>query len=152
MESLKEIQHDNILELLGVYEDPKFYYLVTAKYESVPISETMFQKGKQFSESDAATFLKQLLQSLNCYHQQSLYFGSLSPSGIIYDLTKDVDERLLIVDYPLQLQLNSKHEQLKKAGYYAFDAPELNQEYWRRVSIKAADGKKLKNKDQENEY
>lgn len=53
LESVKLIEHDNLVTLQEVYEDSRFYYLIISKITGAPIF-TSISKIQPFSEKDAA--------------------------------------------------------------------------------------------------
>lgn len=60
---LKSLDHPNIVRLFDLYEDKKYYYMVTEYCDGGELFDRI-QKITIFSEAAAADFMRQLLSAL----------------------------------------------------------------------------------------
>ncbi|ETO29114.1 hypothetical protein RFI_08008, partial [Reticulomyxa filosa] len=95
--TLKRVNHENIVQLYDVYEDRHKLHLVM---EYLPGGELFDRIADvdSFSETQAAHYLKQILNALDHMHDQHILHLDLKPENIIFE-SKDTDAKLKLIDF-----------------------------------------------------
>lgn len=115
------MEHKHFVELDEVYEDTKFFYLVSKNSRHTPFFDKI-QDNKQFSELDAANIFKQLLKITSCCHRNEIYFGDMHPAYFNFD---EDDQSFKLVDFGLPIDYDNKRQNFIDLGQFFYQAPEI---------------------------
>lgn len=97
IDTLKELDHPNILRIYESFEDAKNYYVVTEFCDGGELFEEIIEWGK-FTEEDAAVLMKQILTCVNYCHKRNFVHRDLKPENILLEKDKGFDH-LKICDF-----------------------------------------------------
>ena len=78
---MNELDHPNIIKLYEYFEDARFIYLIFDYMKDGSLSEIL-QKKRQLSETQAADFLKNILEGINYLHNQDIIHKNMTPENI----------------------------------------------------------------------
>ena len=90
IDTLKELDHPNILRIFESFEDDKNYYVVTEFCDGGELFEEILEWGK-FTEEDAAVLMKQILTCVNYCHRRNFVHRDLKPENILLEKDKGFD-------------------------------------------------------------
>ncbi|CAD8176142.1 unnamed protein product [Paramecium octaurelia] len=121
--TLKELDHPNIVKLHELFQDAKSYYLVTEYLEG----GELFQKitdMKHFSEKMAADIMKQILAGVVHCHEKKVVHRDLKPENIIFE-NKKPNSNLKIIDFGTSRKMETNQNLTKRLGTPYYIAPEV---------------------------
>ena len=85
IETLRTVRHTNVMELLDVFEDRKNVHIVTPLYEGGELFDAITLRGRYtFSESDAASIVRQILLALECCWDSDIAHRDIKPENILF--------------------------------------------------------------------
>eukprot|EP01102_Stenamoeba_stenopodia_P019652 TRINITY_DN7469_c0_g2_i1.p1 TRINITY_DN7469_c0_g2~~TRINITY_DN7469_c0_g2_i1.p1 ORF type:complete len:488 (+),score=128.67 TRINITY_DN7469_c0_g2_i1:39-1466(+) len=106
---MKKLDHPNVMKLLEVYDTNRAYYLVL---ELLSGGE-LFEEEKVYTEREARSIMRQLLNALEYLHSQGVVHLDVKPRNIMY---KDNDSNVLkITDFGFSHELHDIEDTL--SGY-----------------------------------
>ena len=82
-ETIKQLDHPNILKLYGVIEDSKKYHLVTDLYNGGELFERICN-ATSFCEKDAAKYMYQIFSAMKYCHSNKIVHRDLKPENILF--------------------------------------------------------------------
>ena len=104
IEVMSKCDHPNIVKLIEVYEDKRYYEIITEELCGGSLLERLMQKmddyGQTFSEKDAAIIFKQIMSALNYCHKQGIVHRDLKMENVLF-LDKDEKLDIKIIDFGL---------------------------------------------------
>ncbi|CAB9502579.1 MAP kinase-activated protein kinase 2 (Fragment) [Seminavis robusta] len=136
---LKEVRHPNIIQLEEVYEDERYLHLVTELCTGGELFDRIIAKTQSaeghFSEHDAATLVRDILDAIRYCHSKGIVHRDLKPENFLF-LTAD-DSPIKIIDFGLSRHDDSIQGIMKtKVGTPYYVAPEvLRREYTNSCDI-----------------
>ena len=77
------MDHPNIVRLFEFYEEPNKYCIVQEVVEGGELFDVLIKK-KNFTEGEAATIIKRMLNAINYCHKQGIVHRDLKPENILY--------------------------------------------------------------------
>jgi serine/threonine protein kinase len=90
MNLLNDSPHPNIVRMLDMHEDAKYYYLVLEMCGGGELFDEIVSKGK-FSEGETKRVMHAILRSVSHMHARGIVHRDLKPENIIYcEKTKSV--------------------------------------------------------------
>ena len=114
------------MNIYGITEDEDRFYIVTEELkcdERVELQEAVLLAGK-FSEKNAACLAKEILESMNYCHENSLYHGFLRPDNILVTKNSDFTD-IRIINFPCSLTYDENIQLNEKFQSPHFLAPEM---------------------------
>jgi calcium-dependent protein kinase len=140
IEILREVKHPHIIELVEVYEDERYLHLITELCTGGELFDRIIAKTQStvghFSEHDAASLVRDILDAINYCHEKGIVHRDLKPENFLF-LTEDDDAPVKIIDFGL-----SRHDDTDfgimetKVGTPYYVAPEvLRREYTNSCDI-----------------
>ncbi|CAD8073319.1 unnamed protein product [Paramecium sonneborni] len=121
--TLKELDHPNIVKLHELFQDAKNYYLVTEYLEG----GELFQKitdMKHFTEKMAADIMKQILAGVVHCHEKKVVHRDLKPENILFE-NKKPNSNLKIIDFGTSRKMENNQNLTKRLGTPYYIAPEV---------------------------
>ncbi|XP_071758988.1 calcium/calmodulin-dependent protein kinase type 1D-like [Centroberyx gerrardi] len=119
---LKRIKHDNVVGLEDFYETRTHYYLVMQLVSGGELFDRILDRGV-YTEKDASTVMKQVLQAVSYLHENSIVHRDLKPENLLYYNT-DENAKIMISDFGLSKM--SEHGVMSTAcGTPGYVAPEV---------------------------
>jgi calcium/calmodulin-dependent protein kinase I len=87
---LKELKHTNIIRLYDVFEEPKFFYLVTEKMSGGELFDRIVQKS-YYNEKEARDTCRILFETLEYCHKHQVAHRDLKPENLLLQVrTKEM--------------------------------------------------------------
>ena len=97
IESLKNLEHPNIIKIYEFYEDAESYYIITDICSGGELFHEIQRRGR-FSEADAAVLMKSILSCVNYCHKNNVVHRDLKPENILMESNGDFDQ-IKIIDF-----------------------------------------------------
>lgn len=134
IEILKEVKHPYIIELVDVFEDAKYLHLVTELCTGGELFDRIIAKSSSpeghYSEHDAASIIKSILDAIAYCHSKGIVHRDLKPENFLF-LTESEESPIKIIDFGLSRHKDANEAMMKtKVGTPYYVAPEvLRREY-----------------------
>lgn len=122
---LLQLQHPNIIRLYEIFETPTHINMVLELVKGGELFERIVERG-YYSERDAATALRQILDAL-CYvhnHHPVIIHRDLKPENLLY-LDETENAALKIADFGLSKMLYGDDNTATVCGTPGYCAPEV---------------------------
>ena len=117
-----KLKHPSILELYTFFEDIDYVYLVLELAENGELQRYMRDNNKPFTEYEAASILKQVVDGLLYLHSQNILHRDMSLANLL--LTKEMHVK--ISDFGLATQLSRPDEKhMTLCGTPNYISPEV---------------------------
>ena len=102
---LQEMKHDNIIQLVDVFEDAEYLHLVTDLCIGGELYDRIVKKKQSvavgcFAEDEAAQILYQVLKAVSYLHSQDVVHRDVKPENIVFE-TNEKDSCIKLVDFGL---------------------------------------------------
>ncbi|XP_026200442.1 calcium/calmodulin-dependent protein kinase IGa [Anabas testudineus] len=119
---LKRIKHENVVGLEDFYESQTHYYLVMQLVSGGELFDRILDKGV-YTEKDASTVIKQVLQAVCYLHENGIVHRDLKPENLLY-YSMDENAKIMVSDFGLSKTL--EHGVMSTAcGTPGYVAPEV---------------------------
>ena len=102
---LQRVQHNNLVQLLEVIEEPDRIYLVTEYVGGGELFSYIVQKGR-LDEVEAARLFAQMVAAVDSCHRQLVIHRDLKPENVLLDSNGDIK----VIDFGLGTLLNYTDE------------------------------------------
>ena len=79
---LRTLDHPYIIKLYGVFNEPKYYYLVTELMRGGELFDRIMMK-KSYNEKEARDVCRMLFEAVAFCHQHSIVHRDLKPDNIL---------------------------------------------------------------------
>lgn len=79
---MKKVSHQNIVKLYDIYQTANNMYIVTQFCQDGDLFK-LLQKKKKFSENDAKSFLKDIMNGAKYLHKNGIIHRDLKPANIL---------------------------------------------------------------------
>ncbi|CAD8180077.1 unnamed protein product [Paramecium pentaurelia] len=83
-----KIDHPNIIRVLEIFQDNKYYQVVSEHFEDKDLSDLMAD-GTKLSKSQVSQVLNQMMQAIHYLHQQQIYHGAITINSFSYQKKLD---------------------------------------------------------------
>ena len=104
IEIMSKCDHPNIVKLIEIYEDKRYYEIITEELCGGSLLERLMQKiddnGETFSEKDAAIIFKQIISAINYCHKEGIVHRDLKMENVLF-LDKSEKLDIKIIDFGL---------------------------------------------------
>eukprot|EP01055_Gregarina_sp_Pseudo9_P005901 Gregarina_sp_Pseudo_9__5900@NODE_932_length_2053_cov_149_630089_g874_i0_p1_GENE_NODE_932_length_2053_cov_149_630089_g874_i0NODE_932_length_2053_cov_149_630089_g874_i0_p1_ORF_typecomplete_len561_score109_39Pkinase/PF00069_25/1_6e83Pkinase_Tyr/PF07714_17/9_3e53EFhand_7/PF13499_6/7_5e13EFhand_7/PF13499_6/7_1e16EFhand_1/PF00036_32/0_0013EFhand_1/PF00036_32/0_00019EFhand_1/PF00036_32/1_1e05EFhand_1/PF00036_32/8_4e08EFhand_6/PF13405_6/0_00083EFhand_6/PF13405_6/4_8EFhand_6/PF13405_6/2_3e08EFhand_6/PF13 len=120
---VKQLDHPNIMKLYEFFGDKKYYYLVMEVYKGGELFDEIINRQK-FSESDAASIMKQVLSGVTYLHKHHIVHRDLKPENLLLE-SKAKDAMIKIVDFGLSSHFDPSKKLKDRLGTAYYIAPEV---------------------------
>ncbi|XP_072307705.1 calcium/calmodulin-dependent protein kinase type 1D-like [Eucyclogobius newberryi] len=119
---LRRIKHENVIGLEDFYESRTHYYLVMQLVSGGELFDRIVEKGV-YTEKDASSVVKQVLQAVSYLHNNSIVHRDLKPENLLY-YNSDENSKIMVSDFGLSKTL--EHGVMSTAcGTPGYVAPEV---------------------------
>jgi calcium-dependent protein kinase len=123
LQTLKKLDHPNILKIYEVFEDKNQFYVVTEYCKGCELFDKIISEGA-FTENEAAKTIKQILQAISYCHSMNVIHRDLKPENILID--KEMNNELKIIDFGASILVKDKGQKLSEThGTAYYIAPEV---------------------------
>lgn len=86
-EVLKRMDHPNIIKLYEIFEDKKYYYIITEFLTGGELFEKITDEEfySDFTERDAANIMEQVFEGINYCHMKGIVHRDLKPENLLLE-------------------------------------------------------------------
>ncbi|XP_037551798.1 calcium/calmodulin-dependent protein kinase type 1D [Nematolebias whitei] len=120
---LRKIKHENIVALEDIYESPDHLYLVMQLVSGGELFDRIVEKGF-YTEKDASTLIRQVLDAVNYLHKMGIVHRDLKPENLLYFNPQD-ESKIMISDFGLSKMEGSGDVMSTACGTPGYVAPEV---------------------------
>ena len=122
-----KLDHPNIIKIYEVYETETYVYIVMELCTGGELFDRIIEntdKGKQFSEKQAANIFQQMMSAINYCHKNGIVHRDLKPENLLY-LTKDENSPIKVIDFGMSKKFDNKNFMNEKVGTAYYISPEV---------------------------
>lgn len=120
---LKSLDHPNIVKLLEMYEDEKYYYLVQEYCSGGELFDKI-QEFHSFSEKQAAEYMRQIVSAIYYCHERGIVHRDLKPENLLIE-SKKPNAQLKVIDFGVSAKYKKGEKLHEKYGTPYYIAPEV---------------------------
>ncbi|XP_015248291.1 PREDICTED: calcium/calmodulin-dependent protein kinase type 1D [Cyprinodon variegatus] len=120
---LRRIKHENIVALEDIYESPDHLYLIMQLVSGGELFDRIVEKGF-YTEKDASTLIRQVLDAVNYLHKLGIVHRDLKPENLLYFNPQD-ESKIMISDFGLSKMEGSGDVMSTACGTPGYVAPEV---------------------------
>ncbi|CAD8067435.1 unnamed protein product [Paramecium sonneborni] len=134
-EILKTLDHPNIVKVLEIFADFKYYYIITEYCKGGELLDRI-KTITNYSERIAAKYMKQVFSAIMYCHNKNIVHRDLKPENILFD-SKDPEANLKVIDFGASEKMVNESNLTKKVGTPYYVAPEVisEPEYDKKVDV-----------------
>ena len=126
---LMKLDHPNIIKLYEVYENEEYIYLIMELCTGGELFESILEKtekGKSFTEKEAASLFKQMMDAINYCHKNGIVHRDLKPENLLF-LNKNENSPLKLIDFGSSKKFISHQYMKEMVGTPYYMSPEVIQ-------------------------
>ena len=120
---LGQLDHPNIVRMFEVFQDKKYYYIVSEHCKGKQIFERLSRKDN-FSEKDVARVMLQLFQALNYCHGKKIVHRDITADSVLF-VDKGSDFEIKVADFGSTGLVDEERELVEDQQSLTFTAPEV---------------------------
>ena len=120
---LKSLDHPNIVKLIEIYEDDRYYYLIQEYCSGSELFDKI-QEFHSFSERQAAEYLRQILSAIHYCHEKGIVHRDLKPENLLLE-SKKPGAQLKVIDFGVSMKYKKGEKMHEKFGTPYYIAPEV---------------------------
>ena len=146
-EILRKMDHPNIIKLYEIFEDKKYYYIITEFLTGGELFEKITDEDfyGDFTEKDAANIMQQVFRGINYWHSSNIVHRDLKPENLLLENTVSTENlggkkgmKIKIIDFGTsQIYDSSTHKKMEERyGTPYYIAPDvLNKSYTEKWDV-----------------
>ncbi|XP_062861466.1 calcium/calmodulin-dependent protein kinase type 1D [Trichomycterus rosablanca] len=120
---LRKIKHENIVALEDIYESSDHLYLIMQLVSGGELFDRIVEKGF-YTEKDASTLIRQVLDAVNYLHTMGIVHRDLKPENLLYYNPQD-GSKIMISDFGLSKMEGTGDVMSTACGTPGYVAPEV---------------------------
>ncbi|XP_067283283.1 calcium/calmodulin-dependent protein kinase type 1D [Pseudorasbora parva] len=120
---LRKIKHENIVALEDIYESSNHLYLIMQLVSGGELFDRIVEKGF-YTEKDASTLIRQVLDAVNYLHSMGIVHRDLKPENLLYFNPQD-GSKIMISDFGLSKMEGTGDVMSTACGTPGYVAPEV---------------------------
>ncbi|KAL6459654.1 hypothetical protein MHYP_G00314130, partial [Metynnis hypsauchen] len=120
---LRKIKHENIVALEDIYESSDHLYLIMQLVSGGELFDRIVEKGF-YTEKDASTLIRQVLDAVNYLHSMGIVHRDLKPENLLYFNPHD-GSKIMISDFGLSKMEGTGDVMSTACGTPGYVAPEV---------------------------
>ncbi|XP_016412643.1 calcium/calmodulin-dependent protein kinase type 1D-like [Sinocyclocheilus rhinocerous] len=120
---LRKIKHENIVALDDIYESSNHLYLIMQLVSGGELFDRIVEKGF-YTEKDASTLIRQVLDAVNYLHSMGIVHRDLKPENLLYFNPQD-GSKIMISDFGLSKMEGTGDVMSTACGTPGYVAPEV---------------------------
>lgn len=146
-EILRQMDHPNIIKLYEIFEDKKYYYIITEFLTGGELFEKITDEDfyGDFTEKDAANIMQQVFRGINYCHSNNVVHRDLKPENLLLESSVTTESlggkksmKIKIIDFGTsqEFKIGSKKKMEERYGTPYYIAPDvLNKSYNEKCDI-----------------
>lgn len=146
-EILRKMDHPNIIKLYEIFEDKKYYYIITEFLTGGELFEKITDEDfyGDFTEKDAANIMQQVFRGINYCHSKNIVHRDLKPENLLLESSVTSESlggkkamKIKIIDFGTSQVFNkeSSKKMEERYGTPYYIAPDvLNKSYTEKCDI-----------------
>lgn len=146
-EILRKLDHPNIIKLYEIFEDKKYYYIITEFLTGGELFEKITDEDfyGDFTEKDAANIMQQVFRGINYCHSNNIVHRDLKPENLLLESSVTTENlggkksmKIKIIDFGTsqEFEVNSKKKMEERYGTPYYIAPDvLNKSYNEKCDV-----------------
>ena len=122
-----KLDHPNIIKLYEYYENEKKIYLIMELCTGGELFDKIIEnteKGKQFTEKQAANIFKQMMSAVNYCHKNGIVHRDLKPENLLY-FDKSENSPIKVIDFGMSKRFDHNKLLTEKVGTAYYISPEV---------------------------
>jgi len=120
---MKQVEHENILKLIEIYEDDENVYIVMELVDGSELFDRIVDKG-YYSEKSTVHIIKQILFAVKYLHEKGIAHRDLKPENLLCSGSGS-HETVKIADFGLSKIFSDKEDLVTSCGTPGYVAPEV---------------------------
>eukprot|EP00540_Astrosyne_radiata_P017977 CAMPEP_0116844664 /NCGR_PEP_ID=MMETSP0418-20121206/12823_1 /TAXON_ID=1158023 /ORGANISM="Astrosyne radiata, Strain 13vi08-1A" /LENGTH=343 /DNA_ID=CAMNT_0004475661 /DNA_START=537 /DNA_END=1568 /DNA_ORIENTATION=+ len=120
---LRELQHQHIIRLYDVFDEPQYYYLVTEKMSGGELFDRIVQKS-YYNEKEARDVCKILFEAMRYCHSKRVAHRDLKPENLLL-FSEHNDSDIKIADFGFAKKVLEPNTLTTQCGTPGYVAPEI---------------------------
>lgn len=120
---LRELQHQHIIRLYDVFDEPQYYYLVTEKMSGGELFDRIVQKS-YYNEKEARDVCKILFEAIRYCHTHNVAHRDLKPENLLL-CSEQNDSDIKIADFGFAKKVKAPNSLTTQCGTPGYVAPEI---------------------------
>lgn len=120
---LRKIKHENIVALEDICESSNHLYLIMQLVSGGELFDRIVEKGF-YTEKDASTLIRQVLDAVNYLHSMGIVHRDLKPENLLYFNPQD-GSKIMISDFGLSKMEGTGDVMSTACGTPGYVAPEV---------------------------
>jgi len=123
IEIMKQVEHENILKLIEIFEDDEKVYIVMELVDGSELFDRIVNKG-YYSEKSTVHIVKQILNAVKYLHSKNIAHRDLKPENLLCS-GSGANEIVKIADFGLSKLFSGDEELTTSCGTPGYVAPEV---------------------------
>ena len=123
IETLKKIDHPNVMRIYEYFEDEIEVRIVTELVEGGELFDEILRRDA-FNEAEAGTIMKEVLACMKYIHKKGIMHRDLKPDNIMLEKDKKLDQ-IKIIDFGFSRFYKSNEFAKTTCGTLSYTAPEI---------------------------
>jgi len=120
---MKQVEHENILKLIEIYEDDENVYIVMELVDGSELFDRIVDKG-YYSEKSTVHIIKQILHAVKYLHEKGIAHRDLKPENLLCSGSGS-RETVKIADFGLSKIFSDNEDLVTSCGTPGYVAPEV---------------------------
>ncbi len=138
-EILRQMDHPNIIKLYEIFEDKKYYYIITEFLTGGELFEKITDEDfyGDFTEKDAANIMQQVFRGINYWHSKHIVHRDLKPENLLLESSVSSEDlggkkqfKIKLIDFGTSAVFTEGTKMEERYGTPYYIAPDvLNKNY-----------------------
>jgi len=120
---MKKLKHPHILPLIEVFENKDYIFLVLELVTGGELFDKIVERGN-YSEKDASTIVRQILEAVAYLHSQGVVHRDLKPENLLCSTERD-HIHIYVADFGLSRVFHDREQLNTYCGSPEYVAPEV---------------------------
>lgn len=144
-EILRKMDHPNIIKLYEIFEDKKYYYIITEFLTGGELFEKITDEDfyGDFTEKDAANIMQQVFRGINYCHTTSIVHRDLKPENLLLESSVSSEDlggkkqfKIKLIDFGTAQEFKKGVKMEERYGTPYYIAPDvLNKSYNEKCDV-----------------
>lgn len=96
---LRELNHPRCMRIFELFEDDKYYYVISEFIQGGSVMKRLKENGKPYSEWTTYLIVKQILEALTHIHSKNIAHRDLKLENLMFVSTNKKNFQLKLIDF-----------------------------------------------------